>query len=59
MTNLTLGTAKITTRDDLIVVNFMGHGNFTVGEQLFGNHRLGANAAMKFCRDRGLRVLAA
>jgi hypothetical protein len=59
MTSLTLGTAKITTRDGLIVVKWMNTGSFLVGEQLFGNHRLGANAAMKFCRERGLRVLEA
>jgi hypothetical protein len=59
MTSLTLGTAKITTRDGLIVVNWMNSGSFLVGEQLFGNHRTGATAAFRFCRERGLRVIEA
>ena len=57
MTSLTLGTAKIANRDGMIVVNWMNAGSFIVGEQLFENHRAGANAALRFCRERGLRVI--
>ncbi len=55
--SLTLGTAKLSTCDDLIVVNWMGHGSCLVGEMTFGNSRAGANAALRFIRERGLRVI--
>lgn len=54
---LTLGTASILSQGDLIVVRWMGLGSFLVGEQLFGNGRAGANAALRFIRERGLRVV--
>jgi len=55
---LTLGTAKITNRDGLVIVNWMGMGSFTVGEQVFGNSNKGWNAAFRFCRERGLPVIS-
>jgi hypothetical protein len=56
---LTLGTAQITQNDEqgTITVRFMGFGNFTVGEQMFGNSRAGAIAALRFIRERGLKVI--
>lgn len=58
MTNLTLGTAKITeTKDGMIILNWMNQGSFLVGEQTFGNTRVGVTAALRFCRERGLRVI--
>lgn len=54
---LTLGTAQIITRDGLIVVRFMNLGSFLVGEQLFGDCREGARAALRFVRERGFRVI--
>ena len=56
---LTLGTAQITQNDEAgtITVRFMNMGSFVVGEQMFGNSRQGANAALKFCRVNALRVL--
>lgn len=56
---LTLGTAQITQNDaeGTITVRYMGFGNFTVGEQMFGNSRQGATAALKFCRINALRVI--
>lgn len=51
---LKLGTAKITNSNGLWVVNYMNHGSFLVGQQMFGNR----NAAIEFCRERDLRVLA-
>lgn len=50
---LTLGTAKITRRDDYFVLNWMNQGSFIVGEQMFGN----INPALTFCRERGLIVI--
>lgn len=52
--NLKLGTAKISNRNGLWVVNYMNHGSFLVGEQMYGNIK----AALRFCRERDLRVLA-
>ncbi len=57
MTNLTLGTAKIIASGDFITVTYMNSGSFIVGEQTFGNQRIGATAALRFCRERGLRVI--
>jgi hypothetical protein len=54
---LTLGTAQIINRDNLIVVRFMNTGSFLVGEQLFGDCREGARAALRFARDRGFKVI--
>jgi len=51
---LTLGTAKITRRDGLFILNWMNQGSFLIGEQMFGN----INPALRFCRERGLRVIA-
>jgi hypothetical protein len=53
MTNLTLGTAKITNRNGLWTVEYMNSGSFLVGTQMFGN----INPALRFCRERGLRVI--
>lgn len=52
--HLTIGTAQITEEDGLFVVRFMGIGNFSVGQQLFGN----ARAALRFIRDRNFRVVS-
>lgn len=57
MTKLTLGTAQITSRPGLVTVRYMNIGSFLVGEQTFGDSRLGWNAALRFCRENGLRVL--
>ena len=57
MTALTLGTAKITSRNGLVILNYMNTGSFLVGEQTFGDSREGWNAALRFCRENGLRVL--
>lgn len=55
MTNhLKLGTAKISQRDGLWIVNWMNIGSFLVGEQMFGN----INGALRFCRERGLPVIS-
>lgn len=54
---LTLGTASITSHGDTILVRFMNSGSFLVGEQMFGNSRAGATAALRFVRERGLRVV--
>lgn len=54
---LTLGTAKITETDGLVILEFMRHGSFTIGRQTFGNSRQGYQAALRFCRERDLRVL--
>lgn len=57
---LTLGTATITERADMpgmVVLNWLGHSSFIVGEQYFGNTRVGVTAALRFCRERGLRVI--
>jgi hypothetical protein len=57
---LTLGTAKITrTAAGQITLTYMNHGSFLLGEQLFGDHGKGWNAALRFCRERGLRVVEA
>ena len=54
---LTLGTAQITEANGLVTLLYMGHGSFLVGEQTYGNSRQGWNAALRFCRERGLRVI--
>jgi hypothetical protein len=54
---MTLGTAKIEATNGLITLSYMPIGNFTIGQQLFGDHREGWNAALRFCRENGLRVL--
>ncbi len=53
MTKLTLGTAQIINTAPGITVRYMNRGSFLVGEQTFGNR----DAAIRFCRERGLRVL--
>ena len=55
---LTLGTAKITERGPQIELEYMNIGSFLIGRQIFGNHRLGWNAALRFCRERGLQIHA-
>lgn len=55
---MTNGTAQITQTDDMITLNYMTQGSFLVGTQVFGNSRQGWNAALRFCRERGLRVKA-
>jgi hypothetical protein len=57
--HLTNGTAQISQNDEqgTITVRFMGFGNFSVGEQMFGNSRQGATAALRFIRERGFRVI--
>jgi hypothetical protein len=50
---LTLGTAKITRRGNLFILNWMNQGSFLIGEQMFGN----INPALRFCRERGLLVI--
>lgn len=54
---LTLGTAKIEARKGLVILRYMNSGSFLVGEQTFGDCREGWNAALRFCRVNGLRVL--
>jgi hypothetical protein len=49
---LKLDTAKITNRNGLWIVNWMGTGSFLVGEQVFGT----INGALRFCRQRGILV---
>ena len=49
-----LGTAKITNRDGLWIVNWTNLGSFLVGEQMFGN----INGALRFCRERALPVIS-
>lgn len=57
---MTLGTAKIIRNEaGQIVLSYMGHGSFLVGQQTFGDHGKGWNAALRFCRERGLRVVEA
>jgi len=58
---LTLGTATLTQNDEAgtITVRFMNLGSFIVGQQIFGNSRQGANAALRFCRERALQVIEA
>jgi hypothetical protein len=54
MAKLTLGTARITeTANGAFILNWMNHGSFLVGEQIFGN----INPALRFCRERDLRVI--
>ena len=55
---LTLGTAKITHRDGLVIVQYMNQGSFLKGEQMFGDCNKGWNAAFRFCRERALRVIS-
>lgn len=56
-TKLTLGTAQITEANGLVTVRYMNTGSFLVGEQAFGNSHAGWNAALRFIRERGLRVV--
>ena len=55
---LTLGTAKITHRDGLVIVEYLNQGSFRKGEQMFGASNKGWNAAFRFCRERAFRVVA-
>lgn len=55
--HLTLGTAQIIESGDHITLEYMNIGSFLIGRQMFGNHRLGWNAALRFCRERGLQVI--
>lgn len=50
---LTLGTAKVLTTADGFLVQFMNTGSFLIGEQIYGH----AGAALRFCRERNLRVI--
>jgi hypothetical protein len=51
---LTLGTASVTTTADrFFMVRWMNEGSFLVGEQIFSQ----ASAALRFVRERGLRVI--
>ncbi len=54
---LTLGTAKIEEANGIVTVSWMDIGSFLIGEQHFGNSREGYTAALRFIRQRGLRVL--
>lgn len=58
---LTLGTAALTQNDEqgTITVRYMTMGSFIVGQQVFGNSRQGAIAALRFCRERALKVIEA
>ena len=58
---LTLGTATLTQNEaaGTITVRYMDMGSFIVGQRVFGNSRQGANAALKFCRMKALRVIEA
>ena len=57
---LKLGTAKIArTKSGQILLSYMNHGSFLIGERTYGDHSAGWNAALTFCRERGLRVLEA
>jgi hypothetical protein len=51
-------TAKITEANGLVTVRFTRGGSFTVGTQTFGNSNKGWNAAFRFCRLNGLRVIS-
>lgn len=53
-----LGTAKITQANGTTTVEFMGHGSFLVGRQIFGDCNKGFNAALRFCRERSLSVIS-
>jgi hypothetical protein len=53
MSNLTPGTAILTRKHDRYWVTYMGHGNFTVGEQSFH----AADEAYHFCSYRNLRII--
>jgi hypothetical protein len=56
MTKLTLGTAQIIqSAKGSISLRYMNHGSFLIGEQTFGKD---INSALRFCRERGLRVIA-
>lgn len=55
---MTLGTAKIEAAAGTITLRFMAVGSFLVGEQTFGDTRQGWNAALRFCRERGLQVVS-
>lgn len=57
MNKLTLGTAKITEANGTVTVRYTNIGSFLVGERAYGNNRDGWNAALRFCRVNGLRVL--
>lgn len=57
-TRLTLGTAQIIASSGTVTVRYMNTGSFLVGEQMFGDSRAGWNAALRFCRENGLRVLS-
>ena len=54
---LTLGTATLQEHNGLVVLRYMSMGSFLVGERLYGTSRQGWTAALRFCRENGLRVL--
>lgn len=58
MAKLTLGTAQITSRNGVVTIRYMNVGSFLVGERTYGDCREGWNAALRFCRENGLRVLS-
>ena len=53
-----LGTAKITHRNGLVIVEYMNQGSFRRGEQMFGDSNKGWNAAFRFCRTHALSVIS-
>jgi len=54
MTNLTLGTAQITTHSNgAVSLRYMNTGSFLVGERTC----ISEQEAREFCRARGIRVL--
>jgi hypothetical protein len=50
---LKIGTAKIITQANFTLVEYVNRTSFLRGEQMF----LTQNEAVRFCRDRGLRVV--
>lgn len=50
---LKIGTAKITTQATFTLVEYVNRTSFLCGEQVF----LTQTEALRFCRDRGLRVI--
>jgi len=46
-------TAEISRQDGLWFVKWFRDGSFTANHQMFGN----INGALRFCRERGMRVV--
>lgn len=54
------GDAKINRIDGgFIRLSWMGLGSDLIGEQVFGDHSKGWNAALRYCRLNALRVVEA